>query len=986
MSEWEPTVVNADKINSGLRYGLLGRLQVSCAGRAVVLSAEKHRILLVALLLKAGRIVPVETLIDLLWDEEPPPGARSTLQVYISRLRKSLGRHAAIRHEAGGYVIEPEPGALDLHRFEALTDRARRAASENDPESALSLLREATGLWRGPILCDISARTLHERDVPQLIERFLKASDERFELELELGHHKEIIAELTELTSAYPMHERLRGHLILALYRSGRQAEALAVYRNVAKLLREDLGVDPSEELQLLHQSLVTGEAEPRPSRENGSWLGPCQLPPDVPDFIGRTAELQLMDDLLTADADVAAVPVINLSGPPGVGKTTLAVHAAHRLRPRFRDGQLYMSLSGSAPAPRPPDEVLAELLSALGTDVGGVGENTEVRAAAFRARLADKRVLVLLDDAADARQVAPLLPGTAGCAVVVTSRGLLAGPPGAASVPLGPLSENEAIEFLGHLAGSDRISAEPESSRQISAMCGHLPLALRIAGARLTTRPSAPLSDFARRLRDQRRRLDELSFAGLEIRTSLETGYRALDGEARTALRRLGLVRVHDITAWLIALLTDHPDADRLVESLTTANLLQPAGTDATGEPRYRLHDLTAVYAAELAERDDPESNRAARQRLLDHLTAMAGVAYRSLPRSFDDLPVPPGGLNVRLPRSAESRVTRDPIGWLMVERELIVQSIVHGCRHGRYAQAAQLVAMVVPLLHRRTDPKPLRRMHRLVGAAARAAGDEYLASRSRYGLALLDLYSGKMAKSQDTLTGCVEAFERLGRSSELSYALSLLTFVRSEDQAAGDLVPSAERALELAREAGDRHAQVIAIVTLSDSLVALGRPGQALAALDRALSIVEELGEPHFHATVLHRVSACALDLGDLDLVDRANAAALLLVGDMAEDRRGVAWIHHASAKLALRRARPEEAINLAERGRRLFDQVGDQRGVAKITLTLAQAQIAANRPRVAVKLLEAGVPPAQDNGCVAEATEMLRTLQTAQKMLGS
>jgi hypothetical protein len=363
----------------------------------------------------------------------------------------------------------------------------------------------------------------------------------------------------------------------------------------------DELGDEPGAGLRRLHGQVLRREPTPTGPEPVAPWVPLCQLPPDTWHFVGRSGPAAGLAAAIEPDRERTAVPVVMVTGLPGAGKTALATRVAHQVREHFPDGQWYVRLGGMA-APRDPVQVLGELLEASGVDPRAVPAGLERRTAALRARVADRRVLILLDDAADAAQVRPLLPGTAGAAVLVTSRRLLGGLAATAVVRLGPLGPGRALELLGRLAGPDRIAAEPDAAAEISAACGRLPLPLRIAGARLAARPEWRLERFAARLRDRRRRLDELAVGDLAVRPGLAQSFRALDPPLQVALRRLAPLGALEFTARTASELAPGRDGDRLIDGMVAANLVDPAGADPDGEPRYRLPELVAAYVAELA------------------------------------------------------------------------------------------------------------------------------------------------------------------------------------------------------------------------------------------------------------------------------------------------------------------------------------------------------------------------------------------------
>ncbi|MFF5264676.1 BTAD domain-containing putative transcriptional regulator [Actinomadura viridis] len=581
--------------------------------RRVPIRSTKQRILLASLLLNAGRLVTIDELIDRLW-ADPPSDARGTAQAHLGRLRRTLSDAGAprrlIRTDPHGYVIEAAEEQLDLARFAGLIDRARR---EPDGRREIVLLREALALWRGRPLGNVPSDHLQRNDVPRLVEQRLQAAERRFELELDLGEGEDVIGELRELVNAEPFRERFWALLMTALYRQGRQREALECYRACAAILREEVGLDPGQELRDLHQAILRRSREvsgPRPRREPAipapRWQArppgsPCQLPPEIGDFVGRAAELrQIIDHFVSRRT--STVPIVAVVGFPGVGKTALAVKAAHTLRREFPGGQLYVQLGGSTGRPRDLRDALADLLTGLG-EPGSRRSDLEGHAAMLRERLADRQILLVVDDVADVRQARAVLPGTHGCGVLLTSRQRLVDLPGVERVRPGPFTPSEALAFLERLLGAGRIQRERPVAEEIARLCGYLPLALRIVGARSALRPSCPLAALAAPLRDDDRRLDELATRDLQMRTVLDASYAALDPAARTLLRRLAALRGAEFTDGTALALADG-DGIRILDRLVEANLVEPADSGG-GEPRYRMHELAALHARRQPEPD---------------------------------------------------------------------------------------------------------------------------------------------------------------------------------------------------------------------------------------------------------------------------------------------------------------------------------------------------------------------------------------------
>jgi DNA-binding SARP family transcriptional activator len=600
-----------------MRFGLLGTVTVDRDGELTPVRWPMPRSVLAALLLSANRVVPADRLVDVVWGDHPPTSAVASLHNHVMRLRAMLGRTAAdrIRTVAPGYLIDIADEDLDLTEFVRRYRCGRGALAAGDWKTAGRELASALSLWRGEPLEDVTSRLLHEREVPQLTQMRLEALEARIDAELHLGRHEELIAELGGLTAAHPLRERFHAQLMLAYYQAGRQAEALSAFQRIRELLAEELGVDPGPDLQRMHQQILTQDPRPAaPARWPGT-VRPAQLPADTDDFTGRADQVALLTGLADAAGQPSGapgrVPVCVVTGPAGIGKTSLAVHAAHQIRDRFPDGQLYARLG--AGGARHPGQVLRGFLRGLGADPARIPPGEPERAALFRSMLAGRRMLIVLDDARDSGHIASLLPGTAGCAVIVTSRDPLADLPGARRLKLGAMTSGQALELLSRIIGDDRVRAEARAAAEVAGLCAGLPLAVRIAGSRLAARPHWRIEDLAARLTGPGR-LDELAVGRLSVRASFAASYASLRGDpARItparAFRLLGLWEGPDISPPAAAALfgVDVAAAEKALEALLDRHLLEPAGSSG----RYRLHDLLGVYAAERAREEEPPAER---------------------------------------------------------------------------------------------------------------------------------------------------------------------------------------------------------------------------------------------------------------------------------------------------------------------------------------------------------------------------------------
>ncbi|WP_322888058.1 AfsR/SARP family transcriptional regulator [Streptomyces solincola] len=817
-------------------------MRVTLDGQALASGSPQQRALLAALLLREGRTATAGELIDGIWGEQPPAQALAALRTYASRLRKVLPAGTLVS-ESGGYALRTGGATVDLAAARELADQAAKARAAGDPAGARELLARSLGSWDGEPLASVPG-PYAEAQRARLDEWRLTLLETRLELDLECGRHAGAVSELTALTAAHPLRERLRELLMLALYRGGRQAEALAVYADTRKLLAEELGVDPGPELARLQERILHADEElamsgggPAPA---AAPTRPAQLPAGVPDFTGRASFVrELGDKLVSAGSSVMAVSA--LAGIGGVGKTTLAVHVAHAARPGFPDGQLYVDLQGAGPRPAEPETVLGAFLRALGAADSAVPDTLEERAALYRSTLAGRRVLVLLDNARDAAQVRPLLPGAAGCATLVTSRVRMLDLAGAHLVDLDVMSPDEALQLFTRIVGAERVGAERESALDVVAACGFLPLAIRIAASRLAARRTWTVAALAVKLADERRRLDELRAGDLAVKATFELGYGQLEPAQARAFRLLGLADGPDVSLPAAAAVLDLPaeDAEELLESLVDASLLESA---APG--RYRFHDLVRLFARSCADPADAPGGEgaAALDRLLGFYLATAARVYaieRPGDRLVDRLePAGYAGLDF-----ADRYAALD---WLYAEAHCVLacarQSATGGGPGpgpGRLRRAVDLLWAAKDLAESGANAKQYEAAALAAREAARAAGDARAEGRARTALTNVHLVAGRYG----------EADEEARTARDLAVATGDAAPVYWTDNDRGIIAlnqgryPDAERLWERARDGaradGDPSVEASAVCNLSrlhgfterpDSAIRLAREGLAL------------------------------------------------------------------------------------------------------------------------------------------------------------
>jgi len=856
---------------SGPQFRLLGPLEVRLGDSSVVLRAGKHRALLAALLLRPNRVVPVTELVEHVWGDAPPARTRGTLQTYVMRLRAALGDPSLIQTAADGYRMRVDPLAVDVHRFVDAAARGRVAAGADDLVTARKAFAEALELWRGPVLSDVPSETLYSEHAPRLTELLMTVHEQRIDVELALGHHADLVPELFALTRDHPLRERFWGQLMLALYRSSRQAEALEAFRQLDRTLDEQLGIDPSAELRSLHQAILVGEpslAAPVVEREpERAPASPMRLPDDIADFVGRASHVERISGLITG-----SVPIVTLAGPPGVGKTTLAVHVAHLLRDRFPDGQLYVDLRAYSLGP-PADgmDVLSRFLRALGVPPDEIPPDADEQSTMLRSLLSGRRMLLVLDNASAPDQVRPLLPGTASCRVIVTSRddlrGLIA-MNGARTVPVDVFSPAESALLLSELLG-------PGDHAELADRCGHLPLALRVAAAYLAGR-------------------DDVTISGSPI----ELAYAALPPAPQRLFRLLSLMPGPDFTPEAASALAD-VDAEGLLTVLAIANLVVPVVPG-----RYRFHDELLHYAATLREESDsPSEQQLAWTALLNHylrgVERCAELLYPGIVR----LPSSASGPAPRIMSSAEA------LAWLDAERPNLIAAIRHAAEHGPAPMAWQLADALRGYLWigQHVGEWLATARHGLQAAQASAHRPAEAAMHANLGTLYLRL--GEYALSVEHHNHAIELYRALGdkdaeasvlnnlslvhrRSGQLTEAkealVRCLEMLHSADSVSTGLYNLGQLAVELGEidDAVDHFSQALALAPNADSHTYLGMAlrlqgqfAEARTHFERAL----EIGNvPAGDAEALENLAAVELASGDAETALSLASRALSLVAD--------------------------------------------------------------------------------------------------------
>jgi len=821
---------------------VLGPVRARRGTEQLSTGSPQQRALLAALLLREGRTATAGELIDALWGEEPPSQALAALRTYASRLRKVLDPGVLVS-ESGGYAVRGlAEGALDLAVAQDLAAEAEKARGAGDLCHAREVLDRALHLWDGETLAGVPGPYAEAQRV-RLEEWRLQLLESRLDMDLEQGCHAEAVAELTALTAAHPLRERLRELLMLALYRSGRQAEALAVYADTRRLLADELGVDPRAGLRELQQRILKadpGLAEPSAAKAEPAPtpVRPAQLPATVPDFTGRSAFVKELGEVLsTAEGRVMAVSAV--AGIGGVGKTTLAVHVAHQARAAFPDGQLYVDLQGAGARSAEPETVLGSFLRALGTADSAIPDSLEERAALYRSVLDGRRVLVLLDNARDAAQVRPLLPGTEGCAALVTSRVRMVDLAGAHLVDLDVMSPDEALSLFTKIVGEERVASEREAALDVVAACGFLPLAIRIAASRLAARRTWTVAVLAAKLADERRRLDELQAGDLAVKATFELGYGALEPAQARAFRLLGLADGPDMSLAAAAAVLDLPleETEDLLESLVDTSLLESA---APG--RYRYHDLVRLYARACAERDEwpPSERDAAMSRLLDFYLATASEVYlieRPGDRLVDHLEhAAHPGLSFSDRHAAQD--------WLYSEAVSLLACVRQSARPETIRRAVDVLWAAVDLAESGANSREYEAVAARLLEVAQDAREPRAQARALITLAYAHSLTGRFDSADE---GAAQAHElALGSRDRLAgcWSSNILGVIAMYQSRYEDSEQHFTRAVENFRAVGDRSGEASALCNLSRTHLATGRTDSAVALAEQGTAMYDGMG----------------------------------------------------------------------------------------------------------------------------------------------
>lgn len=854
---------------------MLGPLEVLLDGEPVAVPAGRGRVLLATLLLRANRFVSVDELVERVWEGEPPDLDRvhKTLQTVVLRLRQALGEANCVRTERGGYLVEIEPEQLDLTRFRTLVARQEFAAG--------------LALWRGPVLANVVSESLHRDEVPMLVEEQLAALEKRIEADLTAGRSVELVPELQELTRRHPLRDRFWAHLMLALYRSGQQAGALAAYRQVSEMLADELGIDPAPALRELHEQILRGEVAP-PKDEP---VTPRQLPPDLATFAGREGDVERLA--------ASGAKVLVITGTGGVGKTSLAVHWAHRIAGRFSDGQIFVNLRGQDPVrAMSPQEALTLVLKGLGVDSAPVGLDEQV--ALYRSLVADRKLLLVLDNAANADQVRPLLPASAEALAIVTSRGDLRGLAlnDADLLRLPTLSDAGGTRLLERVLGEDRVRAEANAAAALVRLCGGLPLALRIAAADLRAQDGMTIADKVTQLDDDR--LGELAVPGdpaAAVSVVFDESYSALPEDVQLVLRRLGVLPGADFTAHDAAVIAGLTNVRRQLNQLVGVHLVEQHGT------RFALHDLLRVYARERCTSQEVDE---AIWRLYDFYRRMTDDAAELL--FPDQRRFPLAAATIQLP-DVVLKTSDAAFAWMTAEYPNLVSTVLVATGRGEYWPASEIGAVLSAYCYEIRDDTSWSALCEIRDRAARESDEDALIADSNLATAFYSFSQGDLVRAKQLAQSALELGIRTGSLPVQASAHSVLG---SLARVAGDLAAALEhqqQALAIHEQTGSTEGQALVLLNIATILFHVP---DLLAAEHSLLRALELTGSPAVRGPIHSALNSVYLELGRLPEVIAHHDAYFALQAELGDPRRITVGTSIAvRAKLAL--GEVDEAFDL-------------------------------------------------------------------------
>jgi DNA-binding SARP family transcriptional activator len=874
--------------------GILGPVEVRRGSATVPVSPGRPAVVLAVLAMSARRPVSVDSLARHVWGEDLPERVRGSLHSLIARLRRELGASLIVT-KPDGYLLDIDPDQVDLWQFRELV---AAAAAAGEPDDARALLGRALRLWRGELMAAPRFEILSRGVGTSLTEEWLRALHRRIDLDLAAGQFQHVIPELRELLGRHPLRESAWHQLVAALAGAGRHAEAIEAYHEARLLLAKQLGVDPSPDLQDIYKRVLTAapaadSQEPGPSAlaadhaappaqiQIGTWERRNYLPADVADFSGREEELRLLTS--PSNGSGRAMVIRAVDGMPGVGKTTLAVHAGHLLADKYPDGLFFLDLHGHAEGHQPtaPGDALETLLHAAGVPGDQIPQPVDERVAMWRTLLAHRRVLLILDNAADAAQVRSLLPGTDTCLTLVTSRRRLADLDTTITLSLDVLPLSDALRLFAAIVGPARTAAEPGYTEEVVRMCGCLPLAVRIAAARLRARPAWTVGHIRARLADEQHRMAVLSAGHRSVAAAFSLSYQALPPAQQRMFRLLGLIPGGDFDVHLAAACADvqRADADQILEELVDVHLLQQSTAD-----RYHLHDLLRQHALTAASVTEPSSSRrGAVMRVLDHRLHRAGQAARQFdPRAQ--------GISVHLAETeAEAGVPRidgpaQALAWFEQERANLVATVIYAAEHGWHTHAWQLPRALWWFLRLRGYHQDWITTHQHALTAARYLGERRAQAETLRALGIAYWQTAQYTEALDATEQAIALHEEIGDQAGEVAALTDLSLHYQRLGRYDHALNLIERAQKLDDGTNRRtHATVMAV--LGRAHRELGQRERALEHVNDALVLYREVGDQRYEGIALNQLGLIHRDLGDHDAAMAWHHRALTLLRESGD-----------------------------------------------------------------------------------------------------
>jgi DNA-binding SARP family transcriptional activator/tetratricopeptide (TPR) repeat protein len=917
-------------LHDQLKLRVLGPVEVNVSGRWFAPGPPKQRALLVALALNAGRTVSMRTLMETLWVQEPPPSAVKNVQLYVWKLRQLLGE--LLLFQPPGYCLAADSVELDADQFSLLANLARRAQCDGNPGAARQYFAEALGLWRGPALADLVESGLATDLARPLAAERTRVIHEFVELELTAGRVDDLLPRLDSWVADDPLNERLREQQLQALLDAHRPAEALSAYVAAESVLAVDLGTGPGEALREMARSARAAmTAAPK------DLAVPHQLPPAVATFVGRRKQIATLVDLLSPR--VRSVPVVAIVGPGGIGKSALGIRVAHHLADTFADGQLYVDLQGTTPGldPVAATEALSALLRGLGVAAEDVPSGLAEAVRRYRSQTAGRSLLVVLDNAADAAQVGPLVPATGGSAVLITTRRSLTELDGVTLVHLDTLPANEAIELLATTLGRQRVTAEPdEEVRALIEACGGFPLALRVAAARLASRPSWSLEAFNKLLRDERGRLNELRLADTAVRTSFALSYQHLAPEAQQVFRCCGLFPGPDFATAAIAALAnlDAPKVADHLEELVDASLL-----NSSRPGRYHLHDLIRIYGAECAhEYDDQRATDEKFARLAAWYLMSADLADRCILPARGRIVVEAEVVDLPAPPDLHDR--EQALAWFEAERRNLRGVVRESANRDLHRVASQLPAVMRGFLELRRYTDDLIATYQMALASVRHCDDPLGLARVLNGLGTGYWLQERMAEAIDCYQQALATAQASGDRRVEAIMLSNLGAALGEARDFDMAIACLREGLEIHVQMGNQEIeQSSALTNLGHVYHECGRFDEALPLLEQALRLRQNRGNRKGQGATLHCIADTLLGLGRAVDADDAVRQALRICSEQG-DRYGQAAALHTLGRVRVEQGRPGEAIPHLRQAIRIYGEIGTTRDAAKAEGDLLRA----------------------------------------------